>query len=401
MICGWASIAGIVLTATLCGACSPSRSLEAARLGLDVASGVGGRTTAAPAGQRHPVVLAGQSGDLYYPEAPPLAALLLIPGVTPAGRDDARLVALAEALARHGFLIFVPDLAGLRAQRVGPDDPASVTLAADALATCFAPGVDPRFGLVAISYAVAPAILAALEPAHGGHIGLVVGVGGYHSAVAAITYLTTGYYRPAPGTPWRMGSPERIAKWLFLLASASRVPAPADRDRLTAIAQARIEDAAADVAGLEAGLGASGRPLMVLIDNRDPDRVPELIAGLPSALRGDIEYLDLSRYNLKDLQASLLLIHGHDDPLIPPSESVALAEAAPAGQAEVFIVSNLSHVEIHPGGIADTLALWRAAYRLLSFREDLTPPRLRSCAVDDGMGRSSETGGLRLGRLLR
>ena len=144
-----------------CVACSPLRTLEASQLGLDAASGAHGATQASTL--RRTVVLAGQLGDLYLTGETPLAALLMIPGVTPEGRDDPRLIAFAGSLARHRFLVFVPELPGLREQRVGRDDPAAVTRAVDALATCFSAGSPPRLGVVAISYAVGPAVLAALE----------------------------------------------------------------------------------------------------------------------------------------------------------------------------------------------------------------------------------------------
>ena len=78
------------------------------------------------------------SGDLYLPPDP-RAALLLIPGVTPEGRDDSRLVAFAGALARHGFLVFATSFPGLRAQRVGRDDPDAIAAAGEALASCYSP----------------------------------------------------------------------------------------------------------------------------------------------------------------------------------------------------------------------------------------------------------------------
>ena len=87
-----------------------------------------------------------------------------------------------------------------------------------------------------------------------------------------------------------------------------------------------------------------------------PSACRALIRALPEPLRGDIESLDLASRSLQGLQAHLLLIHGRDDPLIPATESLALAAAVPPGQADVFVVGNLSHVEIHPGGIRDTAA---------------------------------------------
>ena len=130
--------------------------------------------------------------------------------------------------------------------------------------------------------------------------------------------------------------------------------------------------------------------MIALVRNADPERVPELIAALPESARRDIEYLDLSRRQLGNLSADLLLIHGRDDPLIPATESLALAAAVPPGHAEVFVVGNLSHVEIHPGAIPDTLQLWRAAYRLLTLRDGLTVPDAARCALS---GAGTKSGG--------
>ena len=370
-------LAGLAAMLACCG-CSPSRLVELARLGM--AAGAGADAATEAAGARRSVTLAGQLGDLYLPDEP-RAGIVMVPGVTPLGRDDPRLIAFAGALAEHGFLVFVPELPGLRAQRVGRDDSRAVALAADALATCYAPGPGPRFAVAAISYAVAPAILAALTQPGGDRMALIVGIGGYHDLTAAITYLTTGYYRPAPGAPWRYGAPNPIARWVFLLAGAHDVPDPRDRELLTEIAGAKLADPAADVRGTAAGLAEGGRAMLALADNADPERVPGLLAALPEPVRRDIEALDLKHYPLGGLQADLLLIHGRDDPLIPASESRALAAAVPPGRADVFVVGNLSHVEIHPGGIPDMLLLWQAAYRLLALRDRLTVPDPARCAL--------------------
>ena len=370
--------------ALACAACSPIRLVESARLG--VAAGAGADATAQH--DRRDVVLAGQTGDLYLPPEP-RAALLMVPGVTPLGRDDPRLIAFAGVLARHGFLVFVPELPGLRAQRVASDDPARIAAAGDALASCFPPQVPPRLAVAAISYAVAPAILAALREPGGERVALILGIGGYHDLVAAITFLPTGHYRETASGPWRRGEPRPIARWVFVQASALQAPDPRDRALLTAIAEAKLADPEADVAGLAEGLGPGGRSMLALALNTDPDRVAELMSALPGSLRADLARVDLKRYPLDGLRADLVLIHGRDDPLIPATESQALAAAAAPGRAHLFVVGNLGHVEIGPGGLADTLRLWQAAYRLLTLRDDLTPPDPGRCALATSRGSGS------------
>ena len=83
------AVAGLTVLAVCCG-CSPGRLVESAQLGIDAATGTADPAAAAKvAGIRREATLAGQAGDLYLP-ADPRAALLLIPGVTPEGRDDPR-----------------------------------------------------------------------------------------------------------------------------------------------------------------------------------------------------------------------------------------------------------------------------------------------------------------------
>ena len=141
---------------------------------------------------------------------------------------------------------------------------------------------------------------------------------------------------------------------------------------------ASSQDLDADVADLEAGLGAQGRAVTALLDNRDPDRVPGLIEGLPEAVRRDLAALDLSRRDLAPLQARLLLVHGRDDPIIPSTESLALAAAAP-DDTTLYLVDSLAHVELSPAGLVDGWKLWRAITWLLAERDAAPRPDRPSC----------------------
>ena len=56
--------------------------------------------------------------DLYLPGEPAKAGIVLVPGLTPRGRDDARLVDFAMTLARARFEVLVPDLPRMRTFQV-------------------------------------------------------------------------------------------------------------------------------------------------------------------------------------------------------------------------------------------------------------------------------------------
>jgi len=80
------------------------------------------------------------------------------------GKDDPRLVAFATTLARTRFLVLVPGLPNLRALRVQAEDALGVVDAFSHLLSRSEFPTRGRAGIGAFSYAVGPAVLAALEP---------------------------------------------------------------------------------------------------------------------------------------------------------------------------------------------------------------------------------------------
>jgi pimeloyl-ACP methyl ester carboxylesterase len=357
-------------------ACSPSRAIEAARVLADLSQPGPEEAALAPTSVAFSPRSGVAGGDLYWP-ADAKAALVLVPGVVPEGKDDPRLVELAQTLVRARFAVLVPDIVSLRAQQVSPDDARAIAAAISWLARCTAPEEAPSVGVMAISYAAGPAILAALRPDVGSQVRFLVAIGGYYDTVAVVTFFTTGYFRSAPDAPWQRGEPNAYGKWVFIAANAQRLDDPDDRAALAAMAERKLEDLDADVSDLEAGLGPQGRAVTALLANQDPERVPALIDNLPEAVQSDLVALDLSRRDLSQLDARLLLVHGRDDPIIPSAESQKLAAAAP--DARLYLVDSLAHVELSLTGLVDGARVWRAVYQLLAERDAAPKPHREAC----------------------
>lgn len=353
--------------------CALPRALEAARVLGDIAAvdGPSDLKAATPAPSRVPVAyeIAGRAhdGDLYRPGEAARAAIVLVPGVAEAGKDDRRLVAFAKTLARARFLVLVPDIGALRALKVRAADAREIADAVAYLAAARGPENAGPIGIAAISYAVGPALIAALEPDLRERLDFFVGIGGYHDIEAVVTFFTTGYYRDAPGGAWRHRAPNAYGKWVFVKSNVDHVQDAADRAALDEMARRKMIRLHADVGDLVAGLGAEGRAIHALLENQDPERVPGLIAGLPAGIRAEMAALNLAARDLGTLDARFILVHGVEDDIIPASESRALA-AALDGRADLFLVDGFGHVGTEPGAFG-AFALWRAIYRLLELRD--------------------------------
>ena len=379
-------LAAFVLLLFLLAGCAPVRHYEAALVLQDIAADQGAsrlkQTTAAPLRQAVSYTVAGRErrGDLYLPTKI-RAAIVAIPGAVPLGKDDPRLVSFATTLARAGFAVLTPDLAGFRALSIRPADVREI---ADALAYLAGrPELTPagRAGMFAFSYAVGPAVLAAREPDIRAQVSTIFGVGGYHDLPRAMRFFTTGWFEH-DGRAQHL-TPDDTGKMVLLYASLPYLEDDRDRSLFDGMVALRMRDPAADLNPLASRLSLAGQTVYALAANTDPARFAELLAELPAAMRADLQRLNLARHDLKSLQARLILVHGRNDNLIPWPESLALAAAAPTGRSEVFLIHRvLGHVDLSFSSlfswrfwredIPDLWRLWRAIDVLLAER-DATP----------------------------
>lgn len=364
-----AALAVMLLALALIG--SPWRAYEAARLLLDLAA------LDAPDSQRRtpPMMRAPVTyevdhrtyrGDVYRPLEEPQAGLVLLHGASPLGKDEPRLVDFAATLASTRFVVLVPDLVGLRQLKlraVAARDIADAVLYMQAT-----PGLAPnnRIGIVSLSVASGPALLAAAEPRIRERLGFILAIGGYYDMLDMLTFSTTGDFKN--GAQWHHREPNEYGKWVLVLSNVDQLPAASDRRVLTAIARRKLKDPRADVTTLAARLSPQGRAVYDFVNNTDRQRVQELFAQLPINIKSEIQALSLSKRDLSGIKAQVILVHGLDDPMIPYTESVALAGALPPSQVRLFLVNGLVHVDLKPAPV-DYWRIYRAVYTLLLERD--------------------------------
>ncbi len=354
------------LVAGLVSACAPAeRSVEALRLVNRLA------TQEAPEGIRSETRLISSDGtvflaDLYRDESPS-AGLVLITGAQRDGRNQPQLQDFARALAEAGYAVLVPDIPGLMELRISAGQATYIQQAFAYLKQAGELPEDAPVGLAALSYSVGPAVLAANGLPAEEQPDFLLGIGGYYDSEAAITFFTTGYYFDAESERWLNRPFNDYGSWVFVLSNAPFLDSPEDARLLRMLASLRGADEPVDRASLIAQLTPDGRAVLDVAQNRDPAKTPGLIAALPPALRAQIDALSLAKQDLSGLTTPLLLLHGENDPILPVSESIRLAAAAP--DSRLYLIGNLAHVELSLDSIADGWTLFRASYDLLAARD--------------------------------
>ncbi len=370
---GWPFTQSVLSVVLLLAGCASLHGDEAALVLEDLAAGMRDsrlkRSTPKPERRSVAYVDDGRyfQADLYFPGEPPLAGIVLVPGAAAGGKDDPRLVAFATTLARARFLVLVPDLPNLRALKVRAEDAGNIAAAFRQLRLRPEIPTKARAGIGAFSYAVGPAVLAAIEPDIGTHVNFVLGVGGYHDLHRVVNFFTTGYF--LKNGQWEYLEPNAYGKWVFVLSNTDRLSDPRDRQLLRALAERKLKDPRAPVADLRSYLTEAGRSVVDLLENRNRERTPELIAGLPAEIGAEIQALNLADKDLSRLQARLILLHGTDDDIIPYVESMALVDAAPPGLSDLFLIDGLAHVDTRPAGV-NRQSAWRAIHTVLAQRLD-------------------------------
>ncbi len=294
-----------------------------------------------------------RAADLYRPTQDARAGIVLVPGVVARGRRDARVVAMANTLARLDFTVLVPDMPGVRRYRMRSNDVREVADAFAWLASRPALAPPGHIGIAGFSYGAGPVLLAALQPDIRDRVHFVLSVGGYYSLENVVAYLTTGYYRvvepavTAASATFRL-TPHPYSKASFIRSNLDLLERPVDREFFRRYA-AYIIDNRIDVdEPVPAHLAPDAQAFYDLLSNHLPAQVPTLLDKLPSRMRTELEGINPAAHDLSRLRADVILLHGRGDNLIPYTESIALAGALPESQAQLFLIDGLAHVDFRP-----------------------------------------------------
>ena len=263
-----------------------------------------------------PAQFGGLRADLYRP-AHPRGALLLVHGLSRAGRRQPDLARLAHLLARHGMLVLVPQFEGLAAFRLTGDEVDQVRAA-----LAYTASLGESASIAGFSFGAGPALLAAADVP-----GLRVAgsFGGYADLTHVIAFVTTGAHH-FDGRRY-VQAQEEYNRWKLLALLVGFVQNSEDRRRLGEMARRKLAYPGDDTRAIESTLGHEGHAILALVLNRQEDAVARLLAQLPAGARDALARLS-PLDAVARIHARVLIAHGIGDDSIPFTESLRLAAAA-------------------------------------------------------------------------
>ncbi len=261
--------------------------------------------------------------DLYLPAGEgKRSGMLLFLGVNPAGRDDARVVNLAEALARSGVVVMVPWSEAMTQKRVEAAEVDNLVRAFEYLAAHEA--VDgERLGMAGFCVGASFALAAAQDERINEQVSVFNSFGGYYDArdLMAAVIARQRFYEDDV----RVWQPADLSVEVVRRHLIDTLP-DADERQLLWQALAADSDAPASLSG-------EAQAVYELLTAPDAATARRLLDGLPPDALDTLRRISPSA-GIDRLRAKLLVMHDREDRLVPSEESRRLVDAAPAG-AEV------------------------------------------------------------------
>jgi pimeloyl-ACP methyl ester carboxylesterase len=276
------------------------------------------------------------------------------------GMNEPRLVNFARALAASGFFVMTPQVQGIAEYRVEAESADVIGRAAQA----FANELDaPKVGLLAISFSGGLALMAATNPDYSNSIAWVATIGAYYDLAHVLRFFATGDAVRPDGSVEHLTAHE-YGPLIVLCDRPGDFFSQEDSAKANQAIRLLLSDQGKRSEALTAQLSPAGQEMMQRIYHRQLDGLREAILA---EIEKNREQLDAASPagRVRFLQMPVLLLHGSDDNVIPPTELLWLQEHVPSEQLLNALVSPaITHVEVgHKARLSERLALvhWVAA----------------------------------------
>ena len=267
--------------------------------------------------------------------------MVAVHGIHHLGMDEPRLVSFARAVAGSGLAFLTPQVDSLADYRV---DATSIPVIGDS-----AIWLDNRLGnhgvtVAGISFAGGLALLAAKQPQYAPHIRALVLMGAYDDLARVSRFLATGQQEMPDGRIESHPAHDYGAS-VFVYAHLNQFFPTGDLAVAHDALRYWLWEQPDKAKPLLAQLSPASRATMDALLNRRIDEVrPQILNAIHT---DEAELSALSPHGQMDgLDVPVYILHGAEDNIIPPAESLWLKKDLPEGDVrDVLITGAFSHVD--------------------------------------------------------
>lgn len=286
--------------------------------------------------------------------------VVVVHGVHHLGMEEPRLKRFARALASHGYLVMTPQVDPLADYNV---EKGSAVIIGDAVHELARRSGSPKVGLLGLSFAGGMSLIAASDPAVAGQLSAVVAVGAHDNLERVLRYYETDHTAGPNGEPFT----PKAHEYGSLVTAYSHVPlyfsaadVPQARVVLRTLLWEHVDQAKEEAKKLSpagqarmAELFAHDTKSLVADTDKALAQVrPELIAASPSTYAARIH-------------VPVYLLHGAEDNVVPPTETLWLEHDLPKGVVkEALVTKAIGHVEVDGSS-------WKEQWKLIHWMEQM------------------------------
>lgn len=280
---------------------------------------------------------------VYLPRGVAFApGIVVVHGMHELGIDEPRLVSFARSLAASGFFVMTPLVPGIADYRVQAESADVIGTAARA----FAQQLEvPKVGIFAISFSGGLALLAASDPQYAPAVAWVASIGGYYDLGHVLRFFATGEAMRHDGSVEHL-QPHEYGLLIVIydepqdFFSAHDAPLAHDALKLLLHGQGKASEE------LTRKMTPGGQQIMQDIYQKHRQSLtPAILAEIDK--RSEQLAAASPAGHLRFLQVPVLLLHGSDDTIIPPTEMLWLKRDIPQDELVDSLESPaIGHVEV-------------------------------------------------------
>jgi dienelactone hydrolase len=280
---------------------------------------------------------------IYLPRGVDSApGIVVVHGMHELGINEPRLVSFARSLAAGGFFVMTPQVPGIADYHVEAES-------ADLIGTAtqsFAKQLQvPKVGVLALSFSGGLALVAAGDPRYSQSIAWVATVGAHYDLAHVLRFFATGDAVRPDGSVGHL-LPHEYGPLIVVYDEVQDFFVPQDIPAAHEAIKLLLSGKGKASEELAKTLTPVGQETMQRIYHKQrEDFSPALLSEIEK--RRDQLASTSPAGHLKSLQMPILLLHGSDDTVIPPTELLWLERDIPKDELrDALISSAITHVEL-------------------------------------------------------